>query len=75
MTTLKFALLFLLIAFYSCRQKQTMHKTNPEAARLDKQITPLINYVDNADSCKKRSHFLTARRQLIVVAFYVIITS
>ena len=58
MRILKFTLPFLLITINSCGQKKTIHKTNPEVARLTRQIIPLISYVDNADSCKKALSFL-----------------
>lgn len=58
MTALKFIVFFSLIAFCSCLQKQTIHKTNPEAVRLSRQIVPLSSYIDNADSCKKALSFL-----------------
>lgn len=58
MTTLKFTLTFLLITLYSCGQQPAKHTVNPEATKLNKQIIPLVNYIDNADSCKRALSFL-----------------
>jgi tetratricopeptide (TPR) repeat protein len=58
MTALKLIVFFLLIAFCSCGQKQTIHKPNPEAVRLSNKIVPLSNFIDNPDSCKKALSFL-----------------
>lgn len=57
MTTLKF-ISFLLIGFCSCGQQPVNHKSNSEAVRLNNQITPLIPFTDNPDSCRKALLFL-----------------
>jgi len=56
MNTVKFIFFFLLFGFYSCGQ--TKHPVNPTAIKLNDKIIPLVNYVDNSDSCKKALSFL-----------------
>lgn len=51
MTTIRFIFLFLLIALYSCGQKQK-HTENPKVIRLTTQVISLTNQLDNRDSCK-----------------------
>jgi tetratricopeptide (TPR) repeat protein len=53
MTTLKFIPAFLLIVLYSCGQKSVRHTPNPEAIKLHNKIIPLVNHLENSDSCKK----------------------
>jgi tetratricopeptide (TPR) repeat protein len=55
---LKITFLFIVIAFCACSQNEMKHTTNPEAIRLNKQITRLIPYTDNADSCIKALSYL-----------------
>jgi tetratricopeptide (TPR) repeat protein len=58
MTTLKFIIIFLLIAVYSCTQKSSRRKIDPAVVRFSNQIIPLVNYLDNPDSCEKALSFL-----------------
>lgn len=58
MTALKLLPLFLLICFVSCGQKQTTNKTNPAVVVLTNKIIPLMNHVNNPDSCRKALSFL-----------------
>jgi tetratricopeptide (TPR) repeat protein len=58
MTILKFTFPFLFIALYSCGQKSTKHKINPESVRLNNKIIPLVSFTNNPDSCRKALLFL-----------------
>ena len=58
MTNLKFILLFFSIALYSCGQKKYYSKVDVKVARLTNKIIPLVNFIDNPDSCKKALSFL-----------------
>ena len=58
MTTLKFITVFLLIALYSCGHQSAKRKINPDAIKLHNKIIPLVNHLDNADSCKKALTYL-----------------
>jgi tetratricopeptide (TPR) repeat protein len=53
MRTLKFITTLLLIALYSCGQENVKRKVNPQVAILSNKIIPLVNFLDNSDSCKK----------------------
>ena len=58
MTTLKFITVFLLIAVYSCGQNTPKQKTDPKVTALTNKIIPLVNYLENADSCKQALLYL-----------------
>jgi tetratricopeptide (TPR) repeat protein len=53
MRTLKFITTLLLIALYSCGQENVKRKVNPQVAILSNKIIPLVNFLDDSDSCKK----------------------
>ena len=53
MSTLKFITAFLLITLYSCGQNTAKEKVNPNVTILSNKIIPLVNYIDNPDSCKQ----------------------
>lgn len=54
----KFTLLLYSITFYSCGQDSTSVKVDANVARLSNKIIPLVNFLDNPDSCKKALLFL-----------------
>jgi len=54
----KFILLFYFITFSSCEQKNSYSKVDVNVARLSNKIIPLVNFLDNPDSCKKALLFL-----------------
>ena len=54
----KFILLLCFTALYSCGQNNRNSKVNVNVARLSNKIIPLVNYLDNPDSCKKALLFL-----------------
>lgn len=54
----KFILLLFSIALYSCGQKDSYSKVDVNVARLSNKIIPLVNFLDNPDSCKKALLFL-----------------
>ena len=58
MTTLKFITAFLLIGLYSCGQNTAKKKVDPQVTILSNKIIPLVNYIDNPDSCKQALLFL-----------------
>ena len=58
MTTLKFITAFLLIALYSCGQNTAKQKVDPKVTTLSNNIIPLVNYLDNPDSCKQALLYL-----------------
>ncbi len=58
MTLLKFIFIFLLITLYSCRQNSAKRKADPAVTILSNKIIPLINHLNNADSCKKALFYL-----------------
>lgn len=58
MTTLKLITTFLLIALYSCGQNTTKRKVDPAVTILSNKIIPLVNYLDNPDSCKQALLYL-----------------
>jgi tetratricopeptide (TPR) repeat protein len=58
MTTLKLITTFLLIALYSCGQNTAKRKVDPSVTILSNKIIPLVNYMDNSDSCKKALLYL-----------------
>jgi len=58
MTTLKFIFIFLLIGLYSCGQNSAKQEVNPAATALTNKIILLVNYLENADSCKKALSYL-----------------
>ena len=58
MKTLKFITTFLLIALYSCGQNTAKHKVDPKVTVLSNKIIPLVNYIDNPDSCKQALLYL-----------------
>lgn len=53
MTTIRFIFLFLSIALYSCGQNTAKQKVDPKVTILSNKIIPLVNYMDNPDSCKQ----------------------
>jgi len=54
----KFILIFCSVAFCSCEQKNGYSKVDADVARLSNKIIPLVNFLDNPDSCKKALQFL-----------------
>ena len=58
MTTIRFIFLFLSIALYSCGQNTAKQKVNPKVTILSNKIIPLVNYMDNPDSCKQAILYL-----------------
>lgn len=58
MTTLKFILLFFSITLYSCGQNTYYSKVDVKIARLTNKIIPLVDSLDNPDSCKQALLFL-----------------
>ena len=54
----KFIFLLCSIALYSCGQKNSYSKVDVNVARLSNKIIPLVNFLDNPDSCKKALLFL-----------------
>jgi tetratricopeptide (TPR) repeat protein len=58
MTTLKLITTFLLIALYSCGQNTAKRKVDPAVTILSNKIIPLVNYLDNPDSCKQALLYL-----------------
>jgi tetratricopeptide (TPR) repeat protein len=58
MTTLKFITAFLLIALNSCGQNNAKGKVDPKVTILSNKIIPLVNYLDNPDSCKQALLYL-----------------
>lgn len=44
--------------FYSCTQKQTKHKADPSVVELNNKIVPLVNHINNPDSCRRALLFL-----------------
>jgi len=58
MTPLKFIILFFSIALYSCGQNEYYSKVDVKVARLSNKIIPLVNFLDNPDSCKQALLFL-----------------
>lgn len=58
MTTLKLIIVFVFFALYSCGQKDSYSKVDVKVARLTNKIIPLVNHVNNPDSCKKALLYL-----------------
>ena len=58
MTTIKFITAFLLTALYSCGQNTVKQKADTKVAALSNKIIPLVNYMDNPDSCKQALLYL-----------------
>lgn len=58
MTTLKFILIFLSLALYSCEQNTKKRKIDSSVTILSNKIIQLVNHLDNPDSCKKALLFL-----------------
>jgi len=54
----KFTLVLYFIALYSCGQNHSYSKVDVNVARLSNKIIPLVNFLDNPDSCKKALLFL-----------------
>ena len=69
MKILTFITLFILTAFYSCGQKKIKHKVNPEVTILSNKITPLVNFLDNPDSCKKALLYLDSATNIDNLCF------
>ena len=53
MTTIKFILIFLSIALYSCGQKNTKNKVDQAAVKLNYSAMTMVKYLKNADSSQK----------------------
>ncbi len=64
MTTLKFITAFLLIALYSCGQNTANRKVDPSVTILSNKIIPLVNHLDNPDSCKQALLYLDSATKI-----------
>ena len=64
MTTLKFITAFLLIALYSCGQNTAKRKVDPNVTILSNKIIPLVNHIDNPDSCKQALLYLDSATKI-----------
>jgi tetratricopeptide (TPR) repeat protein len=64
MTTLKFLTAFLLITVYSCGQSTAKKKVDPNVTILSNKIIPLVNHIDNPDSCKQALLYLDSATKI-----------
>ena len=55
---------FLLIALYSCGQNAAKQKVDPKVATFSNKIIPLVNYLDNPDSCKQALLYLDSATKI-----------
>lgn len=58
MAILKFITAFLFTALFSCVQNTAKQKVDPKVAVLGNKIIPLVNYIDNPDSCRQALLYL-----------------
>ena len=64
MTTLKFITAFLLFALYSCGQNTSKRKVDPSVTILSNKIIPLVNHLNNPDSCKQALLYLDSATKI-----------
>jgi tetratricopeptide (TPR) repeat protein len=64
MTTIKFILIFLSIALYSCGQKNTKTKVDQTAVNINNSAMTMVKYLKNADSSQKAIELLDSATTL-----------
>jgi tetratricopeptide (TPR) repeat protein len=64
MRTPKFITVLLLIALNSCGQSTSRQNVDPRAVILSNKIIPLVNHIDNPDSCKQALLYLDSATKI-----------
>ena len=54
----------MLFSLCSCGQSPARHKTNPKAVELSNKIIPLVNHLNNSDSCRLALSYLNRATQI-----------